>query len=213
MACCKCKKKRLKSALLAPVVWLVAMAWMAERAIWRVLTATGQALGRLPILRQIEQAVVKLPPWGAALLMLSPLLFAEPMKIEALRLFCAHRWMAGSGLLLAAKIGGTAFGARVYTLCRPALMQLGWFARGHERFMKAKAFVEGTAAAQRILGGARRAKADARAWVKQQARRASLALRRSGGDDAAKRALARAWTAWRRFGRQKARQWARARVA
>ena len=37
----------------------------------------------------------------------------------------------GLGLILAAKIAGTARTARLFQLTHPALMKIGWFARGY----------------------------------------------------------------------------------
>jgi len=210
-------KKRAPRCFLAPFVWLVVVLWLIERFLWRVLTGLGQLLGRLPILRQIEEFAATLPPWGAALLMALPLLLAEPLKIEAIHLFYRHHWMLGSTLLICTKIGGTAFIARLYTVCRPALMQLRWFAWGHEKFFAAKGWVESTRTAQKILARIRVARAVCKGRAAAWGRRVSLMLRaaksrRAGMAGSLMIGVARMWSAWRRLGRQKARRWRQARV-
>jgi hypothetical protein len=44
----------------------------------------------------------------------------------------------GALLVVAAKVVGTALVARLFTLTRPALMQLPWFARLHRRWIRWK---------------------------------------------------------------------------
>lgn len=41
----------------------------------------------------------------------------------------------GLGVILAAKLAGTALVARLYTLTQPTLMRMSWFARWHARWM------------------------------------------------------------------------------
>ena len=96
---------------------------------WEPLAACFAALGRLPVWRQLERLIIRLPPWAALLAFGVPVLALIPIKLLALYLLGEGHMGAGLGLLLAAKIAGTALAARLFQLTQPALMRISWFAR------------------------------------------------------------------------------------
>ncbi|MGV8805646.1 MAG: hypothetical protein ACWA6Y_11875 [Polaromonas sp.] len=120
-------KKVLKALLFSPV----ALFLLFEEWGWEPLAACFAALGRLPVWRQLERLVLRLPPWAALLAFGVPVLTLIPLKLLALYLLGQGYVGAGLGLILAAKIAGTALTARLFQLTHPALMQMGWFARGY----------------------------------------------------------------------------------
>lgn len=118
-------KKVLKALLFAPVaLFLVFEEWG-----WEPLATCFAALGRLPVWRQLERLVLRLPPWAALLAFGVPVLALVPIKLLALYLLGEGHIAAGLGLVMAAKLAGTALAARLFQLTQPALMQLAWFAR------------------------------------------------------------------------------------
>ncbi len=118
-------KKILRALLLAPLlVFLLFEEWG-----WEPLARCFAALGRLPWWGQIERQVTRLPPWAALLAFGLPVLALLPVKLLALYLFGRGHLALGFGLVLAAKLAGTAVAARLFQLTEPALMQLKWFAR------------------------------------------------------------------------------------
>ncbi|MDB5964752.1 MAG: hypothetical protein JWQ72_1252 [Polaromonas sp.] len=58
-----------------------------------------------------------------------PVLSLLPIKLLAWYLFAEGHAAIGLGMIIAAKVGGTALAARLFQLTEPALMQLPWFAR------------------------------------------------------------------------------------
>jgi hypothetical protein len=50
-------------------------------------------------------------------------------------LLAAGQYWTATGLFIAAKIASTALIARIFILTKPALMQIGWFARGYDWFV------------------------------------------------------------------------------
>jgi hypothetical protein len=118
-------KRILKGVLFAPL----ALFLLFEEWGWEPLAAGFAALGRLPVWRQLERLIIRLPPWAALLAFGIPVLLLIPVKLLALFLLGKGHLGAGVSLVLLAKVAGTALAARLFQLTEPALMQLGWFAR------------------------------------------------------------------------------------
>ena len=123
-------KRALKAIVLAPL----ALFLLFEEWGWEPLAACFAALGRLPVWRQLERLILRLPPWAALLAFGVPVLALIPLKFLALFLLSKGHVSAGVGLVLLAKIAGTALAARLFQLTEPALMRLGWFARLYPRW-------------------------------------------------------------------------------
>lgn len=96
---------------------------------WEPLAAAFAVLGRLPLWGQIERLITRLPPWAALLVFGIPVGALLPIKLLALYLFSQGHVLLGLGLVLSAKLVGTALAARLFQLTHPALMRLNWFAR------------------------------------------------------------------------------------
>jgi len=113
---------------------LLAVVLLFEEWGWEPLAALLARLARLPLLAWIERRIQALPPWGAVLAFALPALGLLPVKLLALYFIGNGHSMLGLGVLLAAKLVGTAMVARLFTLTQPALMQLPWFARWYPRW-------------------------------------------------------------------------------
>ena len=117
-------------------LWLVFEEWG-----WEPLQRLLGRLGRLPVLRQLEAGVQRLPPWAALAVFLAPTLLLLPIKLAALWLIAQGHSLAGLALIVAAKLVGTAIVARLFVLTRPALLQMPWFARLYGRWLPWKALL------------------------------------------------------------------------
>ena len=126
--------KGLLHALRAVARWLLALLILFEEWGWEPLQRAMAWLGRLPVLRQIEALIRRLPPYGALVVLLLPTLLILPIKIIALWMISKGRAVLGVSVILIAKIAGTALLARLFVLIQPALMELGWFARLYARW-------------------------------------------------------------------------------
>ena len=115
--------------------WLLALVIMFEEWGWEPLQRALAWVGRLPVLRWLEQRVQTLPPYGALALFLLPTLALLPVKLLALWLIGQGQVVSGTLVILGAKLVGTAIVARLFTLTRPALMQLAWFAQVYTRWL------------------------------------------------------------------------------
>lgn len=120
---------KLKRLLFVPLSWLVAIVFLIEEAIWDWTAALMARLGAVRLVHAVEARIVSLPPRWALVAFLLPSLILIPAKLIGLHAITSGHWLIGSGIFLLAKLFGMALFSRIFNLTRPALMQLGWFAR------------------------------------------------------------------------------------
>jgi hypothetical protein len=113
---------------------LLALLILFEEWGWEPLQRAMAWLARAPLLRQIEALITRLPPALALGVFLLPSLLLLPVKLAALWLLAHGHELLGLGIVLLAKVVGTAIVARLFTLTRPALMRLAWFAALYTRW-------------------------------------------------------------------------------
>ncbi len=121
--------QRLKHLLLTPLIWLAAGVFLLEEAIWDWTAAIMARLGAVRAVRAVERRISALPPRWAFFAFLVPSATLIPAKLFGLHAIATGHWLLGSAIIVIAKIAGLAFFSRIFNLTRPALMQLGWFAR------------------------------------------------------------------------------------
>jgi hypothetical protein len=164
----------MRRALKALFTWTVALLILFEEWGWVPLANALARLGRLPAVRWLEARIQSLPPYAALLVFFAPMIALFPVKVFGLWLIGEGRGFLGVGIIVVAKIAGTAVVARLFMLTQPALMQLPWFARLYGRWTAWKEALIArvrASAAWRAIG---RAKAEAREiWLR--VRRALLA--------------------------------------
>lgn len=105
-------------------VWIVVEEWL-----WDSLVRATKWLAKLPVFRAIEARIVRLGPKSAMALFVVPWLLFLPAKLLGLWLMGTGHFGLGVAVFVAAKLLGTAMLARLFTLTRPALLQIGWFRR------------------------------------------------------------------------------------
>lgn len=134
---------------------LAALLILFEEWGWEPLHRGLARLGRLPVLRHIEAFIGGLGPQASLAVFVLPTVLLLPVKLGALWLLSrGHAW-AGVGVIVLAKVVGTAVLARLFTLTQPALMQLEWFARLYTRWSTWKAGVLAQVRASRTWRAAR----------------------------------------------------------
>lgn len=115
--------------------WLLALVIVFEEWGWLPLQAVLARLGRWPGLRWIEAWVRQLAPWAALLLFALPTALLLPVKLLALWAIGNGHVVLGMVVIALAKVVGTAVVARLFTLTRPALLQLRWLAWGYAHWL------------------------------------------------------------------------------
>lgn len=120
--------RRVGRALLAipAALWLFVEEWL-----WDAMLALTSALSKLPPVRWVESQIAKLPAYAALIAFLIPVAILLPFKLAAFWLIAHGKGVLGMVVFIVAKIIGTAFLARIFTLTKPALMTIAWFARSY----------------------------------------------------------------------------------
>ena len=126
--------QRLAQLLRRAAGAVLALLILFEEWGWEPLQRALARLGRLPLLRQLEAFIARLPPAAAGVVFLVPALLLLPVKLAALALIAQGQRLLGLAVIVLAKLVGTAIVARLFTLTRPALMQLPWFAHLFSRW-------------------------------------------------------------------------------
>lgn len=127
--------KLLRSVLRALLAPLVGAVLIFEEWGWQPLQRLLGRLARMPLWARLEALIARLPPWAALLAFLTPTAVLLPAKLLALYWIAHGHQLAGVALVIAAKLLGTAFVARLFMLTKPALMQFGWFATWYPRWV------------------------------------------------------------------------------
>lgn len=125
----------LLKALAWPFKWLLALLILFEEWGWEPLQRLLVRIAGSRGLRWIEDRIRQLPPYAALAVFALPTLALLPVKILALWLIGLGRVFLGTLVIVLAKLIGTAVLARLFVLTQPALMRLGWFARGYARWI------------------------------------------------------------------------------
>ena len=121
--------QKLKRLLLSPFVWLAAAVFLVEEAIWDWAAAVMARLGAVRAVHAIERRIAALRPRWAFFAFILPSATLVPAKLFGLHAIATGHWLLGSAIIIFAKVAGLALFSRIFNLTRPALMQLGWFAR------------------------------------------------------------------------------------
>ena len=113
----------------APIVLLAVVMVLFEATVWRWLSALGRALSRLAVFAALERLVERLSPRAVVAAFVLPFLaFIPLLKFGEIWLFVHGHLVLGALLLVAAKVVGVAFSARLFAIARPKMLQVPSFA-------------------------------------------------------------------------------------
>ncbi len=126
----------LKRLLTPPLIVLAALLMWVEEWLWEHLKVLTAWVAKFPLFRWLEKFIQGLPPYPTMVVFLIPGALLFPVKLAAVWLMTRSQIpghvLIGLGVIVAAKVIGTAVVARLYVLCQPKLMTIGWFARLHD---------------------------------------------------------------------------------
>lgn len=102
---------------------------------WEPLSNLLARLARYPLWAKLEQFIAGLPPYGALLALAIPSAVLIPAKLLGVYFLTTGHLISAGIVIFLAKIISTALIARIFLLTKPALMQIGWFARAYGIFI------------------------------------------------------------------------------
>jgi hypothetical protein len=139
-----------------------------EEWLWEPLKRLMLAFSRLPVIRQLAAFIGRLPPFAALVLYLVPILVLLPFKIAGLWLIGQGHSLLGISTFLGAKVVGTALLAWLFSLTKPALMQIGWFARAYGWVTELSTAAHDWLHRQPIYQATRKLLTKIRTWIKSR---------------------------------------------
>ena len=122
----------IKRLLTPPLIVLAALLMWIEELLWENLKALTAWVAKFPLFKWTERLIERLPPYPSMAVFLLPGAVLFPVKLGAVWLMTHGQVLLGIGVIVAAKVAGTAVVARLYVICQPKLMTIGWFARLHD---------------------------------------------------------------------------------
>ena len=122
----------LKRLLTPPLIVFAAILMWIEEWLWEHLKVLTAWVAKFPLFKWSERLIQRLPPYPTMAVFLLPGAVLFPVKLGAVWLMTHGQVLLGIGVILAAKVVGTAVVARLYVICQPKLMTIGWFARVHD---------------------------------------------------------------------------------
>ena len=160
-------RRVLRTLLAIPLaIWIFLEEW-----VWDHVLTFMAWLGRLPPVHWVETKIAALPAYAALIAFLIPAAILLPFKLAAFWLIASGHKMLGVSVFIVAKIIGTAFLARIFSLTKNALLTIGWFNRAYFAITGWKerlyATVRALPAYQRVRAWAHAAKQAMRAWWRE----------------------------------------------
>lgn len=115
--------------IFSAVFWfLAATIVLFEEWLWEPVRRVMARFAQWPLVRSLSAVIAALPAHWAALVFLVPVLALIPFKLGGLWLIGHGQLALGLAVFIGAKLLGTALFAWLFTLTKPALLTLGWFA-------------------------------------------------------------------------------------
>ena len=121
--------RRLWRPLRLPFLALAAVVMWIEEWGWAPLTAWAGRIAHWPPLARLEARICMLSPGVALAMFLVPAVLLVPVKLLALWFIHLGHTALGVGVIVAAKLLGTALVGRLFTITEPQLIRFRWFAR------------------------------------------------------------------------------------
>lgn len=125
----------VRAPLMALLNVVLAVIVLFEEWGWRPLVTLLGWLAHYAPIAWLERWIASLPPYSALGVFALPVALLFPLKFLALWLLAGGHVISATMLFIAAKIASTALIARIFMLTKPALLQIGWFARAYGRFV------------------------------------------------------------------------------
>lgn len=134
-------EQRLKRLLTPPFIMLAALLLWFWEWLWEPLERFMAMIGRWPLLRLLEAWIGRAPRYVALACFIIPGAVLLPFKLLGLYFIGHGAAFLGICTFLAAKVVGTALVAHIFTLTKPQLMEIAWFARAYAAVLRFRNYV------------------------------------------------------------------------
>lgn len=125
----------VRPPLMAALQLLAALIVLFEEWGWKPLSEFLAYLARFAPIAALERWIAGLPPLGALVVFALPTTLLLPLKFVAVWLLAGGKYWTATALFAGAKVVSTALIARIFTLTKPTLMRIAWFARAYNWFV------------------------------------------------------------------------------
>lgn len=127
--------RMIRGPILFALQVLAALIVLFEEWGWKPLSDALAWLARFAPIARLERWIAGLGPYPSLFVFALPTTFLAPLKLLAVWLLATGKYWTATSLFIAAKVAATALVARLFTLTKPSLMQIQWFARLYQWFM------------------------------------------------------------------------------
>jgi hypothetical protein len=124
-----------KGPLIFGLQVIAALVVLFEEWGWKPLSEGLAWLAKFAPIAALERSIAGLPPYGALAVFALPATLLFPLKLAALWLITFGHVASATLLFVFAKVASTALIARIFTLTKPVLMQIAWFANLYNLFV------------------------------------------------------------------------------
>jgi hypothetical protein len=127
---------------LLPLWTILALLFLLEAWLWdhlRPLVAWAVALVPWTRFKQwLAQIIERLPPYAALAVFIIPFIVLLPLKFLEVYFLATRNWLGAAFVLIVAKLLGLGVTAFVFDVTRVKLLQMPWFSRMYDWFMRAR---------------------------------------------------------------------------
>lgn len=117
------------------LIFLAALILLFEEWIWNAMLRATARLVTHSWVQAAERRLAALEPVEALCAFILPMLVLLPFKLAAVYVLARGKFIAGTLVLVVAKVLSTALGARIYYTVRPQLHTIAWYSRWEAAFL------------------------------------------------------------------------------
>lgn len=137
---------------------LAAIYFLVDAVFMAVTRPVSDWIARHVALRKLQAWIRSLPPYSSLALFSVPVIILEPVKPVAAYLAATGQFLGSVVTLITGELLKLVLVERLFSLTRDKLMKIPAFAWGYEKFRRAKAWLEATAAWQTMRALSRSAR-------------------------------------------------------
>jgi hypothetical protein len=127
---------------LRPFWILLALIFLAEAWLWDHLEPlVARVVNVIPwkkLKGRLAALIQDLPPWATLIVFTVPFILLLPIKFLEVYLLATHQWLAAGVVLVLAKLIGLGVTAFIFDVTRDKLLQMAWFRRVYEWFLRVR---------------------------------------------------------------------------